>query len=218
MTQPSVRAVLFDVEGVIAHTDDAALDAALAEVGPGLDAAALFEARNTGRTYPLWTEYSVGALTPERYWAEIARELGLTPEEAGPALRAAKLAAWWASLDEAVLRIVDELRAARGPAPEAEPRLGVLSNSAPEHDPHIQAFAARFDVLRFSHRVGRRKPDPAAYREAAAELGVPPETVIFIDDKPRNTEAAAALGMIGLVFQGAPALRASLRAHGLALP
>jgi FMN phosphatase YigB (HAD superfamily) len=80
------------------------------------------------------------------------------------------------------------------------------------------AFEGLFDVALFSHRCGRRKPDPAAYAAAAAALGVAPAQVVFVDDKPRNVQAAAAVGMHGLVFTGPARLAEDLVALGLLAP
>jgi HAD superfamily hydrolase (TIGR01509 family) len=63
--------------------------------------------------------------------------------------------------------------------------------------------------------VGRRKPQPAAYLEAAVALEVRPFEVVFIDDKARNTRAAEEQGMTGVVFTGAAELSAALAQLGL---
>jgi len=213
LTQTRPSALLLDIEGVVAHPDVAALDAALADVAPGLDAAGLDAARNRPTTYPLWRAYSVGALTPAEYWTGIAGALGLEePPAAAAALADAMRRAWWARLDEPVLDVVRGVRQHR--AAGRFPRLGILSNSAPEHEAHIPRFADVFDVHCFSHRIGARKPDEAAFRASLAALGVPADAVVFVDDKARNTDAAAALGMIGVPFVGAGPLRAYLAERG----
>lgn len=205
VTAPAPLALLLDIEGVVAHPDEAALDAAMAALGPGLDAAALDAARNRPETVPAWRSYSVGDLTSDAYWDAIARALELDPEAGAPKLAAAMRRAWWARLDDAVLDVVAAVRHRRGAA--RHPRIGILSNSAPEHEAHIPRFVDRFDVACFSHRIGARKPDEAAYRSAAAALDVPIEAILFVDDKRRNTDAAAALGMVGVPFEGAERLR-----------
>lgn len=61
-----------------------------------------------------------------------------------------------------------------------------------------------------------RKPDPAAYENAARQLGVPPEAVVFIDDRASNCDAARATGMRAVRFEGdVPALERELRQLGL---
>ena len=43
--------------------------------------------------------------------------------------------------------------------------------------------------------IGSRKPDEHIYRFALNSLGVPAERVLFVDDRVRNLDAAARLGM-----------------------
>ncbi len=211
---PSTPAgVLFDVEGVIAHPDPAAAERLLSAMD--LDLAAVTRARNTDATYPLWERYSIGRLAPADYWAAVARALGRTDDaETVAGLRRAQRAAWWACIDDAVLAIVDELRSTAAREDRAL-RIGLLSNSAPEHEAYIGRFAGHFDAACFSHRTGLRKPDPAAYRLAAAAIELPMEATAFVDDKTRNTDAARALGMAAIPFTDAAALRVSLAGLGL---
>lgn len=57
-----------------------------------------------------------------------------------------------------------------------------------------------------SCKMGLRKPDPAAYRRVLAELDVPAQRCVFVDDQPRNVAAAAAEGMVGLDAADLPRL------------
>jgi putative hydrolase of the HAD superfamily len=52
-----------------------------------------------------------------------------------------------------------------------------------------------FDHFIESSVVGLRKPDPAIYRLAFAEIGVPGERIVFLDDIGANLKAARELGM-----------------------
>jgi FMN hydrolase / 5-amino-6-(5-phospho-D-ribitylamino)uracil phosphatase len=47
-----------------------------------------------------------------------------------------------------------------------------------------------------------RKPDPRAYELAARRLGLPPEQVLFVDDRVINCDAARAVGMSAIHFDG----------------
>jgi FMN hydrolase / 5-amino-6-(5-phospho-D-ribitylamino)uracil phosphatase len=67
-----------------------------------------------------------------------------------------------------------------------------------------------------SCRTGVRKPDPAAFRRAAASLKRAPEECLFIDDRLNNCEAARGVGMAALQFVGDVArLRRELGLLGL---
>jgi putative hydrolase of the HAD superfamily len=61
-----------------------------------------------------------------------------------------------------------------------------------------------------SCNTGMRKPDEAAYRHALRALAVPPERVLFVDDRAVNVKAAESTGMRGHVFRDAASLRAAL--------
>lgn len=43
-------------------------------------------------------------------------------------------------------------------------------------------YAAAVDAVTFSCRLGRRKPDPAGYRDIARRLGVAPEECLYVGD------------------------------------
>jgi putative hydrolase of the HAD superfamily len=80
-------------------------------------------------------------------------------------------------------------------------RLGLVSNAfdPPEllhRDLARFGVAERLDVALFSSELGRRKPDPAIFREALDRLGVPPEAALFVGDTlATDVAGAAAVGM-----------------------
>jgi putative hydrolase of the HAD superfamily len=55
-----------------------------------------------------------------------------------------------------------------------------------------------------SSAVGMRKPDPAIYRHALAELGVVAGNAVFLDDMSHNVDAATGVGMHGIVVGADP--------------
>lgn len=73
-----------------------------------------------------------------------------------------------------------------------------------------------FDLVIESSKVGIRKPDPAIYKMACAELGVSPERSVYLDDLGINLKPARALGMTTIkVIEPAEALRELEAATGL---
>jgi putative hydrolase of the HAD superfamily len=205
-----LQALIFDVEGVIARPDRAAADRGLAALAPGLNSESLHRARNRADTYPLWQQFSIGAISREAYWGAILGSIGLPSEgEALATMLGIQSRTCWACIDEEMLALVDGLRDAGGL------RLGILSNSAEDHEPFIARFEGRFHRAHFSHRQGRRKPDSEAFLLAAQALGVPPEATLFVDDKLRNTAAAEALGFEVWLFEDRPAFALELQRRGL---
>lgn len=207
---PQLGGVVFDVEGVIAFPDEAALSDGLYAIHPDLSPAVLSALRHGPNLYPLWQDYSVGRLSGDHYWSSVldAWEQSRGHEALG-AMRRLQSEATWAHLDEGVLRVADGLH-------RAGLKTALLSNSCEDYEPQIARFEQRFDLAHFSHRTGQRKPDPAAYLDLAAALGLSPEALLFVDDKPRNLEAAAALGFFTHHYVDLAGLKAVLGGLGLA--
>lgn len=58
----------------------------------------------------------------------------------------------------------------------------------------------------YSCRLGHAKPDPIAFISSIAQLDAAPADVLFIDDRPENTAAAASLGFATITFTSAAKL------------
>ena len=81
-------------------------------------------------------------------------------------------------------------------------RLGVVSDNWPSLDRRFCTMGLRgyFDAFVISALVGSSKPCERIYRAAVEEIGIPPEGLVFVDDRPVNVEAAEKLGMKGIVI------------------
>lgn len=93
-----------------------------------------------------------------------------------------------------------------------------LTNWSDELYPHAPAmfdFLALLDGVVVSGTEGVAKPDPRVFALVAERAGLPLDRLVFVDDRPDNVAAAAALGMDALVFTDAATLRADLRARAL---
>lgn len=96
--------------------------------------------------------------------------------------------------------------------------LGFMNNEAREtNDYRFARFGLRqyIQVALSSCYLGLRKPDAAIYRCALDILGVPPERVLFIDDRQENVAGADSVGMKTIRFTGASALRPQLQSLGV---
>jgi HAD superfamily hydrolase (TIGR01509 family) len=91
-----------------------------------------------------------------------------------------------------------------------------LASSAPR--PNIDAAFEALDLGRFldavvsADEVGRGKPDPALFLEAARRLGVPPARCVVVEDAPAGLEGARRAGMrsIGVLSEHHAALDADV--------
>jgi 2-haloacid dehalogenase len=97
-------------------------------------------------------------------------------------------------------------------------RLFALSNWNSETFARIRGAHAEFDlfediVLSGDHRC--IKPDERFYRIALERFGLPAQSLVFVDDNPRNVQGAEAVGLRALLFTDAGNLRRDLRALGV---
>lgn len=68
--------------------------------------------------------------------------------------------------------------------------------------PHIASTLSRFDGLVFSGVVCMTKPHHDIYEHLLKTHSLRAEDCVFIDDRTDNVEAARAVGMSGIVFDG----------------
>ncbi|KAF6256642.1 HAD-like domain-containing protein [Scenedesmus sp. NREL 46B-D3] len=62
---------------------------------------------------------------------------------------------------------------------------------------------------------GLRKPAPAAFEAATSHLQLPPQQLVFVDDRQPNVDAAAQAGMTAILFTDTAALDQKLQQLGL---
>jgi putative hydrolase of the HAD superfamily len=99
-------------------------------------------------------------------------------------------------------------------------RTAVLSNMSKELEASIRRdrpLERWFDMVMISAAVRLVKPDPRIYRLCLERLGAEPAQALFVDDRPENVRAAAALGMRTVQFDGdgqVAAVRAAMDVAG----
>ena len=81
-------------------------------------------------------------------------------------------------------------------------KLGIVSDNWPSLDRRYRQLGLRhyFDAFVISAVLGCRKPCERMYTTAIEELGLPSESLMFVDDRPENVAAAERLGMRGVVI------------------
>lgn len=77
------------------------------------------------------------------------------------------------------------------------------------------AVLNEFDREYVSGRLRVTKPEPAIYAALEADCGLPPEALLFVDDRPENVAAAITRGWRGHVFTGPEGWAARLVSEGL---
>lgn len=79
----------------------------------------------------------------------------------------------------------------------------------------LYPFLGEFDRRYISGQLGVMKPDPVIYGLVETDCALPPESLLFTDDRADNIAAAAARGWATHLFTGADGLAARLVAEGL---
>lgn len=199
MAGPGAKGVLLDVGGVLLPTPWELLEDFEARQGwpPGtlpwrgpLDPA----------TDPLWRAAQGGQLPSGGYFDRRAAEIsGLL----GRSLS-------WPEVTRVMfetrsgLALRPEGRALVGDARAAGVRTGLLTSKLvaflSREVVERSEFLSSFDVLLDESETGLAKPDPRAYDQAAAAMGLDPAGIVFVDDDPVNVAGADAAGMAGVHF------------------
>jgi putative hydrolase of the HAD superfamily len=182
-------ALLFDVGDVLMESNWVVLDELERRTGRQFTGRGAMDPGGD----PAWQRCLRGEIDIDEYWNLLARSGGYPDRITMWRAMSVELGSGVFAAD--ALALVDEARA-------AGIKVGVLSNdlyrsatrewviSRPEFD--------KFDVLVDCTEFGERKPAPAPYLKAAADFGLSPGEIVFLDDTPYCIEGARAVGMIGV--------------------
>lgn len=194
----TIRAVFFDLGGVIVRTEYQAPRERLAQ-RLGLSYEELVQAVFESKTS---RQASMGEIDTETHWEAVIRSLGL-PAEQREIVRAEFFAGDIVDLD-----LVNFLRSIR-PGYQT----GLISNAWPDLRDYIvrQKFDDAFDHMVISAEVGVMKPEARIYQIALEQAGVGPNEAVFVDDFVENIEGARAVGMHTIHFRGADETLAALK-------
>ncbi len=190
-----IKAVIFDLGGVLVRTEFPQARRELArQLGQDLET---LDRLIWGRED--WELAQIGAITYDEYWSRVAADLGLTtPEELSDFRRE------YFSGDRVNQELVALIKNLR-----KDYKIGLLSNAPDRLDVWLEehwGIKELFDAIVYSAKVGMAKPDLAIYRLVLDRLDVLPSEAVFIDDYPRNVNAALELGMKAIRFTGTGAL------------
>ncbi|MGV9267957.1 HAD-IA family hydrolase [Kitasatospora sp. NPDC003701] len=198
--KPPFDAVLCDIDGVLRFFDHH--EVTRLEHAAGLPQGRTAELAFAGDA---GTALVLGGLSRSEWAGAIARDLAATGLPAEPARELA--AAFTHAPARADAAVVDLLRRARE-------RCSVLlvTNATAwlEEDLAALGLADLAEGVINSTRVGAAKPDRRIYEVAAERARATPGRCLFVDDRPENVEAAARLGMTGLLYREPADLRRAL--------
>jgi len=186
----TIRAVFFDLGGVIVRTEYQAPRQQLAErLGMEYDDLnkIVFDSE-TG------LQATTGALTSQQHWEAVIKRLKRSPEEL------ASIRDEFFAGDIIDRDILNFLRSIRG-----SHKTGLISNAWSDLRDYLvrEKLIDAFDHIIISSEVGVAKPEAGIFQMALKQAGVRPDEAVFVDDFYVNIEGCEKVGMKGIHFKDA---------------
>lgn len=181
----ALRAVIFDVGGVLTHEDPIERLVERWHRRSGIDAELLSQA--VAAVDPRAAE--TGALSEREFTTGLARRFDLTAGQA---------AEWMADMWDWYCGDSNEVMRAYARSLQPAYVTAILSNSfdgARGEEARRFQFEQDFDPIMYSHEVGLAKPNPRVFEHTLLTIGCEPADAAFVDDRIENVDAAAALGV-----------------------
>ena len=184
-----IRAVVFDIGGVLEITPDLGLDRRW-ETRLGLP-----DGEILARMRDIWRAGSIGTITLDDVHEALGDRLGLDDQ---------KVAQYMADLWREYLGTANSelIEYARGLRPRY--RTGIVSNSfvgAREREQAAYGFEDLVEEIVYSHEAGFSKPDPRIYALICTRLSVPPGEMVFLDDAEACVAGARDVGIHAVRYQ-----------------
>ena len=183
-----IKAVFFDLGGVIVRTEFQAPRQALADRF-GMEYEDLvklvFDSPSSVRA-------SHGEISDKEHWAEVTKRLRR------PAAETETIRGEFFAGDVVDREILEFLRSLR-----PDYFVGLISNAWPDLRDYIarQKFDDTFDHMVISGEVGVMKPEARIYQIALEQAGVSPNEAVFVDDFYENIEGCEKVGIKGIHFK-----------------
>lgn len=197
-----IKAVIFDVGGVLVRTEDPVPRRRLEQrlgLTPGQAEQIVFNGE-------MGQKAQRGEITDAALWQWVGEHLALSDDE----LAAFRRDFWGGDvLDDELIAFIRRLRPAYQTA--------VISNATDNLLPFLDKLgvADAFDLIVRSAAEGVMKPDPRIYERTLARLQRQPHEAVFIDDFAHNAAAARQLGMHAVHFTPQTDVVAALRELGV---
>jgi len=184
----SIRAVFFDLGGVILRTEYQAPRQHLAEEF-GMD---YEDIEKLVFATPSAARATLGQITEEEHWRNVMKILKR------PVTEYERIRDEFFAGDVIDLKILSFLRSIK-----PQHKVGLISNAWSGLRNYIvrEKFADAFHHLTISAEVGAAKPSAKIYEIALEQLQVKAKEAVFVDDVLENIEACERLGMKGIQFK-----------------
>lgn len=193
-----IRAILFDLDGVVRHFDPDFVAAIEARCGiaDGLIHASAFSS-------PILQQVTTGRMRRSQ-WVEVVGEC------VGSLAAAEEWGRQIPWVDDEVVALADALRGCGY-------LVAMLTNGTDTIPEEVRALGldGHFDAIFNSAEIGFAKPDVRAFRHVLDSLDLDGSEVFFTDDSATHLEGAEQVGMAIHHFQGLDGLRRALSHAGI---
>ena len=184
----SIKAVFFDLGGVIVRTEFQAPRQLLADrLGMEYDDLnkIVFDSESGLKA-------SIGEISSDDHWISVIKRLKR------PAAELAAIREEFFAGDIVDRNLVEYIRSLRG-----KYRTGLISNAWGDLRDFIvrEKFEDAFDKMIISAEVGAMKPEAKIFQIALEQFGVSPKEAVFVDDFLINIEGCEKVGMKGIHFK-----------------
>jgi|SRR6185503_7683838 len=198
----SIRAVLFDLGGVIVRTEYQAPRQHLAE-SLGMDYDDIDKIVFGGGTNGSAARATLGQISEDEHWLNVMKILKQ------PASENERIRAEFFAGDIIDRTLLDFLRSIR-----PKYKTGLISNAWSGLRNYIlrEKFDDAFEYMVISSEVGAAKPDPKIFQIALEQLQVRANEAVFVDDFIENIEACEKVGMKGIHFRDVESAMKQLKA------
>jgi epoxide hydrolase-like predicted phosphatase len=187
----SLRAVLFDLGGVIVRTEYQAPRQHLAERF-GMDYDDMDRIVFGGGASGSAARATLGEISEDEHWLNVMKVLKR------PASECERIRAEFYAGDVIDRTLLDFLRSLK-----PKYKTGLISNAWSGLRKYIlhEKFDDAFEYMVISAEVAVAKPDPKIFQIALEQLQVKPNEAVFVDDFIENIEACKKVGMKGILFK-----------------
>ena len=194
-----IKAVMFDHGKVISHAPNTTTRHDIASAFGVSD-------EDTGKAIGKYIgDFRKGILTEDSFWEKMASEFGKpVPEN--------KYELWRADFRKK-LEIFDDMLDFVRYLKSKGLKVGVISNNI---TPYVEIINERdgfkdFDIVINSCEVGFSKPEEGIFKLALDKLNLPPQEVLFVDDRQENIDTAKRMGMVTLLATDLTKLREDIK-------
>ncbi len=188
MQYDAITHILFDLGNVLVELNRIS---SASELCPALRAADQPE-------FAIVSDYECGRVSTETFLIEAPRALGLDISPDVLQAEFKRIVGEWYPQTPELLNILRKSY-----------KLGCLSNTNPMHIEALIERGPHLDLLHdcfYSHGIGCMKPNPESYQCVIDAWRIPPQQILFIDDRAENVEGATQAGMQAIEAHGPEAV------------